>query len=92
MLLSKMSPSDGLDEEDRVSCLQILAAIVHGFQILLDHSSAIIETRCSKILQDCQYVSTEEDLCQPELILIQALALAGPKHPRKDFVCHIPDF
>jgi hypothetical protein len=53
--------------------------------------SAMIETRCSKILQECQNVSTEEDLCQPELILIQALALAGPKHPREDVICHIPD-
>jgi hypothetical protein len=31
MLPSKMSPSEGLDNEDRVSCLQILAAIVRGF-------------------------------------------------------------
>jgi hypothetical protein len=29
--------------EDRFSCLQILAAIVLGFQILLDHSGAMIE-------------------------------------------------
>jgi hypothetical protein len=92
MLPSKMSPSDGLDEEDRVSRLQILAAIVRGFQVLLDHSGAMIETRRSKILQESQHVSTEEDLCYPDLILIQALALAGPKHPREDSVRHIPDF
>lgn len=52
-LASKMSPSDGLDEEDRVPCLQILTAIVLGFQILLDHSGAMVETHCSKILQEC---------------------------------------
>ena len=53
ILPSKVAPSDGLDEEDRVPCLQILAAIVLGLQILLDHSGAMIETRCSKILQEC---------------------------------------
>jgi hypothetical protein len=54
MLPSKMPPSGGLDKEDRLSYPQILAVIIHGFQILLDHSSAMIETRCSKILQGCQ--------------------------------------
>jgi hypothetical protein len=43
MLPSKESPSDGLDEKDSVPCLKILAAIVLGFQILLDHSGAMIE-------------------------------------------------
>ena len=57
MLPSKMSPSNGLDEEDRVSCLQIFAAIVLGFQVLLDHSSAMIKTGRTKILQECQHVS-----------------------------------
>ncbi len=92
VLPSKMSPSNGLDEEDRVSCLQILAATVLGFQTLLDYSGAIIETSCSKIVQERQYVSTEEDLCKPELILIRALALCCSKHPGEDLVCHIPDF
>jgi hypothetical protein len=92
VLPSKMSPSDGLGEDDRVSCLQILAATVPGFQTLLDHSGAMTETSCSKILQECQYVSTEEDLCKPELILIQALALCCSKHPGEDLVCHITDF
>jgi hypothetical protein len=57
-----MSPNGGLNKEDRVSYLQILAAIVLGFQILLDYSSAIIKMPCSKILQEYQYISTEEDL------------------------------
>jgi hypothetical protein len=50
VLLSKISLSDGLGEDDYVSCLQILAAIVPGFQTLLDHSGAITETSYSKIL------------------------------------------
>lgn len=53
MFPSKMPPSNRLDEENRVSYLQILAAIVLGFQILLDYSGTMIKTCCSKILQEC---------------------------------------
>jgi hypothetical protein len=70
MLSSKMSLTDGLDKEDRVSHLQILATIVLGFQILLDYSGVTIKTSGFKILQGCQHISREENLCHPELILI----------------------
>ena len=52
MLPSKISPSDRL-EKYRVSCFQILVAIVLGFHILLDHNNVIIEVGCSKAPQEC---------------------------------------
>ena len=58
-----MFSDSGLSEEDRISCLQIPATIVHSFQILLDHSSAVIKAPSSFILQERQRVSTDEDFC-----------------------------
>lgn len=81
MLPSKMSLSNGLHEEDRVSCLQILAAMVLSFQILLDHSGAMIETCCSKIFQECQHVSTHGVVVFESGGVWKVIRAVLPSHP-----------
>ena len=92
ILPSKMSPSNELDEEDRPWCLQVLAAIICGFRTFLDHSSAMIMTGYSKIVQEYHYASTDKDFCQSELIVIQKLTRSSPKYFMRNSVCYILDW